>query len=226
MAGESQTCAIRTAGDVSCWGGSTGDGSGQNALVPTTVSGIGDATDLAAGYAHTCAVRANHTVSCWGYGTDGQLGGGTQGGIALAPVAVPGVTDAVAIAAGLRHTCALRGGGTVKCWGGNAAGQLGGGNGGGVTRVVALGAGEDSTCAVRHSGELRCWGRDAQLTPAIGDATAVDGGSRHACALRSGGSVICWGRNVAGQLGIGTTDGAGFVHRRARHRGRGRGRSR
>ena len=41
------------------------------------------------------------------------------------PVAVSGLSNVVAIAAGYCHTCALRGDGTARCWGNNDYGQLG-----------------------------------------------------------------------------------------------------
>ena len=50
-----------------------------------------------------------------------------KGDLAPKQTAVDGITDAVAITAGDRHTCALRRSGEVVCWGGNTRGQLGDG---------------------------------------------------------------------------------------------------
>jgi alpha-tubulin suppressor-like RCC1 family protein len=66
------------------------------------------------------------TAKCWGYNYHGQLGDGTNTN-RYTPVSVSGLTNAVAIAAGGDHTCALLSDGTAKCWGYNYHGQLGDG---------------------------------------------------------------------------------------------------
>ena len=58
--GAAHTCAIDTAGTLSCWGH---DLSGQ-ALVP---DGIGAVAQVTAGLRHTCAVDQQGTPSCWGW---------------------------------------------------------------------------------------------------------------------------------------------------------------
>src|SRR4030095_3353191 len=55
-----------------------------------------------------------------------QLGDGTTTDSPL-PVAVLAIEDAIAIAAGYNHNCAVRATGELACWGWNAAGQLGDG---------------------------------------------------------------------------------------------------
>ena len=75
---------------------------------------------------HTCAVKADGSVRCWRANGNGQLGDATLTD-RTAPVAVPGIKDAVEIAAGDTHTCARRVTGGVICWGANADGQLGDG---------------------------------------------------------------------------------------------------
>jgi alpha-tubulin suppressor-like RCC1 family protein len=89
------------------------------------VAGIDSATAVASGSDHTCALLAGGTVACWGANNRGQLGDGTYTMNRPTPVAVSGLTGAVAIAGGFAHTCAVVTGGTVKCWGDNYWGQLG-----------------------------------------------------------------------------------------------------
>jgi alpha-tubulin suppressor-like RCC1 family protein len=65
---------------------------------------------------------------CWGWNDNGELGNGsTVGAPPSAPVAVVGISDAVQVAPGNHHACALRATGQVVCWGKNDHGQLGDG---------------------------------------------------------------------------------------------------
>ena len=128
-------CALLESGIVKCWGanqsGELGDGSRTDSWVPVDVKGISDAVALAsggrhAGGGHTCALKAGGEALCWGSNRYGQLGDGTTVSRST-PVAVQGLHDAVALAAGGYHTCALTRS-LVKCWGWNRAGQLGDGS--------------------------------------------------------------------------------------------------
>ena len=140
------------------------------------------------------------------------------------------LNNVMAVAAGRYHTCALLGDGTVRCWGANWYGQLGGGTltehstpvtVSGLSGATAIAAGEHHTCALLDDGTVRCWG--ANWYGQLGDgtltnrrtpvtvslplsATAVAAGRGHTCALLGDGTVRCWGNNYSGQLGDGTTD--------------------
>jgi len=147
-------------------------------LVPVEVSGLADAVEVTAGVRHSCARRGTGEIVCWGDNEYGQLGnGGTSA--SSEPSAVRGIGDAVAVSASFGgHTCALRSGGLVMCWGDNRYGQLGDGTT--TTRSVPTDILE------------------------LHDAVEIAAGQFHTCALRSGG-VACWGRNRYG-LGDGTSD--------------------
>ena len=67
---------------------------------------------------------ATGAVWAWGGNGSGQLGDGTWSD-RTTPVAIGGLTNVVAIAAGAQHSVALRSDGTVWTWGANANGQLG-----------------------------------------------------------------------------------------------------
>ena len=99
-------------GTVLCWGSNSnlqlGDASIPGSSRPVAVSSRGVAfVALSAGGSHTCALQAGGAVSCWGANSDGQLGSGLFGEAIAVPVAVVGITDAVAISAGSDHSCAV-----------------------------------------------------------------------------------------------------------------------
>jgi hypothetical protein len=73
-------------------------------------------------------------VKCWGKNESGELGLGDSKNRGDTPESMgdnlPFVdlgqgAFALSLAAGLDQLCARFGGGTIKCWGGNATGQLG-----------------------------------------------------------------------------------------------------
>jgi alpha-tubulin suppressor-like RCC1 family protein len=156
---------------------------------------------------------------------------GTGSFVDSPPTPVSGLTDAIAVASGLQHSCALRVGGSMVCWGANDTGQLGNGTTTrstipiavpGMSGVVAIAAGGFHTCAVLSSGSVRCWGDNSRgqlgrgsfassLSPAIVQnlttAVSIAAGLEHTCAVLAVGTAMCWGRNSSGQLGvIATTD--------------------
>lgn len=140
--------------------------------------------------------------------------------------------EAVQIAAGTYHACAVTTTGGLKCWGFNGNGQLGDGttiNRNAPVDVVGLGTGVQSaalgayhSCALLTTGGVKCWGYNggnalgdgtstSSATPVdvsrmTGNVASIAAGSWHTCAVMATfGSVKCWGDNSSGQLGNGTT---------------------
>jgi alpha-tubulin suppressor-like RCC1 family protein len=254
--GAGQQCALTAHGELRCWGsnwaGQLGDGSPteqpgghvyERRDDARPVPGLLDVVDVSAGYAHTCAVDARGAAWCWGAGGErtrtfddpegvrGRLGDGTDLDRPT-PVRVVGIDDAVRIAAGSGHSCALRGEGSVMCWGDNRYGQLGNGTlvtslvpvpVAGLSGAVEVTAGAGSTCARLGSGQVRCWGWDDSgdrvapgPVPGLGDhVLSVEAGGSHNCAIECGGRLKCWGENDVGQLGDGTHGSIGADHDRA-----------
>jgi hypothetical protein len=235
-------CARKSDGTVWCWGANTygqlGDGTNTDATLPVqVVSATGPLTNaiaIDAGENYACALRSDHTIWCWGRNGDGQLGTGNNiDRNTAAPVI--GIADAVQVATGAWHACALRTSG-VSCWGYNSYGGLGDGSTIGrnlpvpiaITSVVEVTAGYKHSCAVKSDRTLWCWGRNAdgqlgngtnadttspvQVLAATGTAittgASVSAGAYHSCATLIDGTARCWGYNAYGQLGNGATSSA------------------
>jgi cysteine-rich repeat protein len=235
--GEDGFCAWGD-GQIRCWGSPFSPllGSAENATgQPSPPAGLGPdgaaVTAACVGPSHACAALADGTVSCWGRNDLGQTGQPLDQTEVLAPAAVSGVSDAVALSCGGAHTCALRSGGAVTCWGANGSGQLGRGTTGapatapaavaGLADVVGLSAGTRHTCARGGDGSVRCWG-DASLGqlgpsadsgPAVSSPVAVDvpsavrvvAGDDMTCAESTDGKLRCWGAVGCGGLGDGAS---------------------
>lgn len=203
--GQAFTCAVRANGTAWCWGdasqgalgnGQTGAGAYRSKAVQVKrgSGGLTGVVHVAAGGGHACALRSNGSVYCWGSAAYGQVGDGTlgegMGHVRTTAVRVrrgSGFLDRVtAIAAGGKHTCALRNDGSVWCWGDASYGQLGDGSvGDGHLRTKA-------TRVRRGSGYLT-------------RASGIAAGAQHTCARRTDGTAWCWGYGRVGQLGDGTT---------------------
>ena len=136
--------------------------------------------------------------------------------------------DAVAIAAGAFHSCAVRSTGEVLCWGDNVNGQLGDGSrrksptvvaARSVQGAVSVAAGFGHTCAVLGGGGMRCWGASergqlgvddnqdqlvARAVPVVSGVEVAAAGQQHTCAA-SARQWWCFGSNTTSQLGDGTT---------------------
>ena len=239
-AGAAHGGAVRD-GVLYTWGrntrGQLGVGTTDKSPAPLKVEGLTDVAAVSFGLTHSVALRTGGEVWAWGDNGNGQLGlaapGGSDTTMRLVPVRVPGISDAVAIAAGYSHTLVLHRDGHVSAFGANTAGQLGDGTTtarhspvavAGLTDVVRVIAGSQHSAAVRRDGTVWVWGRNsfgnlgqgtsdstAHATPAaVPELTGVvdlANGRDHLLALRGDGTVAAWGLNASGQLGDGQEGG-------------------
>lgn len=199
-AGIDFTCAV-AGGAVSCWGspnyaelGPARDGGAT--FSPGPVPMTGTVVEVRAGSNSVCARKADGTVWCWGRNQLGQLGSGASdagfdGTAHATPVQVPGLTGVVSVAVGGQHACAIRGDGTVACWGANSNGETT--NPGGQL-------GHDPSSDPACTGGAPCSASPTTVS-GITNARKLALGSYHSCALLADDTVSCWGNNNNGLLG-------------------------
>lgn len=184
-------CAL-LAGAVQCWEMNSAGRDGTLFTISNTpfpIEGLDSPTVISVGEASACAVVSGGAVACWrdAQAFDAGAEPCRQGApCSLTALAVPGLTGAIAVAAGDDFACALLSGGTIQCWGNSSLGELG--------NATAKNNCEHPTCT-----------SPPVTVTGITDATAIAAGDSSACALLPGGAVWCWGRNESGQLGDGTT---------------------
>jgi len=129
--GTHHSCARTRAGAVACWGDNTagqlgaGAGTDLERYEPVAVGGLQGVVELALGGNHSCARQKSGVVLCWGGNEFHQLGHVASPKRRTVPTAVHGLSDAIDLALGDRHACAVRARGDVTCWGRNDHGALG-----------------------------------------------------------------------------------------------------
>ena len=220
----------------STWGAVAGATSDQLTIANTKASETGTQyravfTSLAGkatSAAATLTVATIHyTAFGWGQNQYRQLGNGSSNVLSNVPVTAVGLSFVTAVAAGARHSLALRADGTVASWGANEFGQLGSGTGTmsetpipvhGLSGVKAIAAGASHSLALLSNGTVVAWGdnEDGQLgngsttsseapvaVKALSGVRAVAAGANFSLALLSNGTVMAWGGDESGQLGNG-----------------------
>ena len=185
-AGSLFSLALLKSGTVMAWGdneeGQLGNGTQNDSDVPVPVSGLSGVTAIVGGGQFALALLSNGTAKSWGDNESDQLGDGQDVSVqptSTTPVAVSGLSGAVAVVAGFEHALALLSNGTVVGWGGNEFNQLAQPNDfpGGIS---------DSDVPIAISGLSR--------------VTSISAGALFSLAV-SGGQVIGWGDDALGQLG-------------------------
>lgn len=128
------SCLLTTAGEVYCWGanddGQLGTGDRISRTRPTKVEGLPEVARLDVAFGKVCATSERGDVYCWGVGAFGDEVVPRDGGypprqFRLTPTEIAPLLGAEYV----DGECLLRRG-QVLCWGHNAGGQVGNGEGG------------------------------------------------------------------------------------------------
>ena len=116
----------------------------------------------------------------------------------------------IALGAGIIHSCAVRQGGVVECWGLDAYGQAPASRYSadpGHSSFIQVAASSAYTCGLRDDEAVECWGEIATINPPPvmpRGYVQIAGGRDHTCALVSAGVVNgvveCWGSNITVRL--------------------------
>ena len=244
-ANQNYSLALRADGTVWAWGdcltGELGIGvSGPfcETDVPTQVLGLPHIIAIAAGGYHALALAedgsvtpGNNQLRQLGDGTTnpGQFGDPPVPNDRSIPAIVPGLSNVIAISAGLDFSLALREDGSVLAWGSNNLGQLGDGTTTDrpvptatlMTDAVRISAHSGYTLSLKQDGTVWSWGFGfyGQLgtgtnenssvpvvIPGLSAIAEVCAGNSMSMARDGYGRVWTWGSNsFSGQLGDGTT---------------------
>ncbi|MDE0677016.1 MAG: RCC1 domain-containing protein [Acidimicrobiaceae bacterium] len=176
---ELYSCAVRTSGELACWGYEAPWWRGE--VIPDDLVEVSVASAFACGI-----VSETGGIQCWGRRPMGLMGG-----------------EVLAIAPGDVNVCAVLSDLAIDCsydmYRGSPPDFPKG-------DYQAISSGGAYFCAVAADGAIRCWEDDEgpgarfdiTSTP-IGEFTSVAAGPTHACALRSSGTAACWGSNDHGQ---------------------------
>ncbi|MCS7336965.1 MAG: immunoglobulin domain-containing protein [Verrucomicrobiae bacterium] len=120
----------------------------------------------------------------------------------------------VGIAAGGRHSLALRADGTVVAWGWNEYGQANVAPG--LADVVAVAAGAQHSMALRSDGSVVVWGGITNVPADVSNVVAIAAGYYHCLALKADGSVVVWDssglRSVPAELSNVSAISGGYFH--------------
>lgn len=191
VCGANHSCGIRAdATDLYCWGnngnGTVGINQNGGKVYDPKLVGSGYKSVAASGE-HTCALRKDRSIQCWGHNDSDEVGA-LVGTSANAPVDAGCdksntgkgcFTDYIGLGLGWFHSCAIREGGKLYCWGGNINGQLG----------FKPSTNDFNQPEPTLIAKEIVW-------------SDVAGGRSHTCAQDNHGALYCWGLNADNQLGF------------------------
>ena len=243
--GSSHSCAIKNIDELWCWGSNTFSQLGHsstNTRKPSLLIKTNDDETTttenwiatASGDSHTCAIKADQSLWCWGGNSSGQLGQGTTVALIAEPTEVAADSQWSSVSANGDHSCAIKTGNSLWCWGSNSSGQIGNNADAAIvsspTEIAAgsswskISLGTDHSCGIKDDDSLWCWGGNSHgqlgdgskeekkiptaIDPGNNDWLAISLGTQFSCGIRDVGSLFCWGINDKNQSGRSPIDKA------------------
>lgn len=233
--GGESCCALDENRALRCWGdnleGKPGlaDPYGSPDVTRPTKVDPGPFLTLDVGQGHVCAIRMSGELLCWGRNSMGETGTRSEDPQLRSPTRVGEDADWITVSASQHHSCGVREGGTLYCWGLNEHFELAAPDGMATYATpvpvqpdvtwAEVSVGWFHTCAVTRESQLYCWGRaiEGQLgqggsedpvpiptaIATLASPSLLTLGSFHTCAMIEASVPSCWGANDAGQLGVG-----------------------
>ena len=224
--GQDRNCAIKTNGDLYCWGDITGRASGRYGPDPSKVTKrpmkfMDNVSDAYVGNYFICGLKNNKELYCWGRNDYGTVGAGVDGDVSTPTKVLSGVKKYEKTS---DHSCAITTKDQLYCWGYNDYGEIGNGS---TSKTVKSPANilndvkevklyDSSSYAITGNGDLYCWGRnkyclaakdnDQSLRLPIRITTnvkkvVVDNNNDYNCAIKTNDDLYCWGKFKSGQIG-------------------------
>ena len=165
----------------------------QTAYAVATTTSDQTVRSMMAAVDHSCAVLVDGSVWCWGSANGYKLGNGQSGAQSVVPQQVQKdntstgekvsyLDQVVKVVGSATFSCALRGDGTVWCWG----------------SLEVPGIADGTVLSQGNASPIDGLVGVVDLTASV--ATVKPYG--HICALTVDGTVSCWGDNLNGQMGI------------------------
>ncbi len=213
------TCAIHFDTTVSCWGWNTraqlghpskcslssnfthpqgnyyndsGNCAGKVLAAPDIeLTGV---LQISNGVYHSCALIEGGTVKCWGDNYYGQMANAILDtetpSVAVYPVEIPNINDAIAVSSGLYNACTLHTDGTISCWGYANFGMLGDGIADTFNKQ-----GQVEKRIVQVPTKVKQQDENGNLVN-LNNVKNISAGTWHICALHTDNTVSCWGQRL------------------------------
>ncbi|MGI6680566.1 MAG: RCC1 domain-containing protein [Bdellovibrionota bacterium] len=215
-------CAIKTNGELWCWGGNSygqvGIGDLSITKVHTPRKILENVQSVSLSEFHTCAIKTNGKLYCSGKNNSNQIITSTENNI---PSPIEIFNNVKQVAIGRNHTCSITKDDELYCRGSNSAGQIGKGNSTSsssfykvLDNISSISLAPLSTCAIASNGDLYCFGNNNfgqignnsttdQKTPylVLSNAKRVINNETNTHVIDTAGKLYSIGNNTSGQIG-------------------------